>query len=187
MPESTLGSQSYDSLKAKIVEFHEASKPEILDRSLRDRPLTGKPSHYLAEMEQLTTKAGLGEEIDRHRFQQALPSTVAPIIATQKATPLADLGKLTDELFSLCSNGLTINRVPHDDPLPHHSDSRVQPSRPILYPMARLSATVPRLETLLCKPTAKDLPFPHLFHGPSQELPQLVPLAKQNLPSGQIS
>lgn len=121
LPASTLSSQDYDSLKAKIVELHEASKPEILDRFLRDRPMTGRPSQYLAEMEQLAAKAGLGEEIVRHRFQKALPSNVGPIIATQKTTPLADLGKLADELLSLCANGLAINRVPRNEPSPSNS------------------------------------------------------------------
>ena len=59
----TLTAQDYDCLKNKVVELHEASKPEILDRFLRDRPLTGKPSHYLAEMTQLAAKAGVSDEV----------------------------------------------------------------------------------------------------------------------------
>lgn len=114
LPATTLASQDYKALKEKISELHEASKPELLDRFLRDRPMTGKPSAYLAEMGRLAAKASLSEDLVRHRFQQALPPTVAPIIATQKATPLDDLGKLADELCSL-ANDLSINHVPRPD------------------------------------------------------------------------
>lgn len=110
LPASTLASQDYSVLKTKVCELHEATKPEILDRFLQDRPLTGKPSVYLAEMEHLATKAGLGNDLVRHRFQKALPPNIAPIIATQKSTPLDDLGKLADELCSFTDN-IAINRA----------------------------------------------------------------------------
>ena len=113
LPTTILTSQDYSALKDKVVELYESSKPEILDRFLRDRPMTGKPSHYLGEMTQLATKVGVSDELVRHKFQQALPPTIGPIIASQKTTPLPDLGKLADELCALTSN-LAINRV-HDD------------------------------------------------------------------------
>ena len=136
---SELTSQDYDELKKKVIELHEASKPEILDSFLRDRPLTGKPSHYLKEMQRLATKAGIGDDLVRHKFQQALPSNLAPIIATQKSTPLSDLGKLADELYSFSANSMAINRVPHKIPssssgqitslTPFHPDQRPQVCR----------------------------------------------------------
>ena len=58
----------YDILKRKILAFHEASKPEIFDNFLRERPMTGKPSHYLATMQQLAIKAGVGDDLLRHKF-----------------------------------------------------------------------------------------------------------------------
>ena len=85
--------------------------------------MTGKPSAYLADMGRLAAKANLGEDLVRHRFQQALPPTIAPIIATQKTTPLDDLGKSADELCSL-ANDLTINRVPRPDASSNRTDMR---------------------------------------------------------------
>lgn len=123
LPTSTLTSPDYTALKAEVIALTEASKPEILDRFLRDRPLSGKPSHYLAEMSQLAAKAGLGDELVRHKFQQALPPTIGPIIASQKTTPLPDLGKLADELCSL-TNNLVINRVPSDSSQQHSHTGR---------------------------------------------------------------
>lgn len=111
---TTLSSHSYDTLKEKIKEQHEASKPEILDQFLRDKPMVGRPSHYLAEMEQLANKVGVNEDLVRHKFQQALPSNLAPIIASMKNTPLNDLGKLADELHAF-SNG-SVNSVPSSVP-----------------------------------------------------------------------
>jgi len=114
LPASTLASQDYLTLKSRVSDLHESSKSEILDRLLCDRPMTSKHSVYLAEMQHLATKAGLGDDLVRHRFQQALPPTVAPIIAAQKTTPLEDLGKLADELCSL-TNKLAINHVPRSN------------------------------------------------------------------------
>lgn len=109
-----LTSTDYDDLKKKILNLHEASKPEIFENFLREKPLTGKPSHFLVEMQHLAAKAGVGEDLVRHKFQQALPSNIAPIIATQKSTPLNDLGKLADELYSFSSNDVAINHVSHN-------------------------------------------------------------------------
>ena len=147
LPSSTLTSQDYSTLKDNVVELHEASKPEILDRFLRDRPLTGKPSHYLAEMTQLATKAGVSDELVRHRFQSALPPNIGPIIATQKAASLVDLGKLADELCALTSN-LAINHVPKTDSYrhrPHQSntapaDYRQQPAHHVSQDLRPFSA-----------------------------------------------
>lgn len=122
---SELTSQKYDELKAKIIELHEASKPEILDSFLRDRPLTGKPSQYLKEMQRLAAKAGIGDDLVRHKFQQALPSNLAPIIATQKSTTFDDLGKLADELYSFGAQNVAINRVP----CATHSSEQTPPNR----------------------------------------------------------
>ena len=102
---TVLQSQDYDKLNDAVTAYHEATKPELLDKFLSDHTLTGRPSHFLAEMLTAANKVGVKEDLVRHKFQQALPSTIGPIIATQKTTPLADLGKLADELMAVVPSG----------------------------------------------------------------------------------
>lgn len=99
----------YDSLKKAVIAYHEASRGELFESFLRETPLVGKPSHYLMEMRKVAKKVGVGDDMVRHRFQQALPPSLAPVIATQKTLGLDDLGRLADELVPLLKDQLTCN------------------------------------------------------------------------------
>lgn len=102
LPEKILTSKIYTDLKTAVVSFHEETKPELFEQFMRDTPLVGRPSHFLAEMKRVAAKVGVSDELVRHKFQQAVPHTMAPILASQKGSSLDDLGKLADELVSLC-------------------------------------------------------------------------------------
>jgi hypothetical protein len=91
----------YTDLKKAVIAYHEASRGELFEAFLRETPLVGKPSHYLKEMRKVAKKVGVGDDMVRHRFQQALPPSLAPVIATQKTVGLDDLGHLADELVPL--------------------------------------------------------------------------------------
>ena len=99
--DSIINSADYDKLKAAVVAYHESTKGELFDTFLQTTPMTGKPSHYLLEMRKIAKKVGANDDLVRHRFTQALPSNLAPIIATQKSLTLDGLGTLADELVPL--------------------------------------------------------------------------------------
>ena len=99
--DTIIQSEDYDRLKETVNRYHEQTRGQLFERFLRETPLVGKPSHYLLEMRKIANKVGVGEEMIRHRFQQALPQHLAPIIASQKTTSLDDIGTLADELTVL--------------------------------------------------------------------------------------
>ena len=99
LSQSILNDQRYDNLKAAVINAFEQTKPEIFDKLISTTVMMGKPSQFLNEIQKAASKVGVGEELVRHKFLQALPHTISPIIATQKGTPLKDLGQLADELM----------------------------------------------------------------------------------------
>ena len=46
--------------------------------------MTGRPSSYLCELQQIASKVGAGEELVCHKFLQALPANIRPVLASQK-------------------------------------------------------------------------------------------------------
>lgn len=105
-------SQDYDALKTAVETTFEKSKPELFHRLLGEATITGRPSQRLAEMRRIAGQVGANEDLVRNRFNQILPSSIAPIIAAQTSTPLDDLGRLADELLPLasrCDSVLTVN------------------------------------------------------------------------------
>ena len=70
----------------------------------------------------MAKKVGVNDDMVRHRFQQALPPTLAPVIATQKTLPLDDLGRLADELVPLLQQQVSCElRSSLDDSVKHVS------------------------------------------------------------------
>lgn len=93
--------EDYDLLRAAVVAFYERSKPELFEKLMSSTVMTGRPSSYLREMEQVAAKVGFGEEFIRHKFLQALPSSISPALATQQDLTLSQLGSMADELIPL--------------------------------------------------------------------------------------
>lgn len=120
--ESIITAADYDQLKKAVVSHHESTKPELFDQFLRGSTLSGRPSHHLNEMRRVASKVGVTDEFLRHRFQQALPVNIAPIIASQPSLDLDAVGKLADELMSLFPRD-NVNAIKNQE---HHS----QPSIP---------------------------------------------------------
>ena len=126
LDDSVIHGADYDALKRAVIAYHEASRGELFESFLRETPLVGKPSHYLMEMRKVAKKVGVGDDMVRHRFQQALPPSLGPVIATQKTVGLDDLGRLADELVPLLKDQVTcsVTRF-HRDSSKHaiHSDN----------------------------------------------------------------
>ena len=79
--------------------MYEKTKPELLDRLMKTTSISGRPSVYLQEMINTASRIGVTDDIIRHKFLQALPSTISPVIASQKELNLSQLGNLADELL----------------------------------------------------------------------------------------
>ena len=63
------------------------------------------------EMMNLASQVGANDDLIRHKFQQALPEHIAPILMTQKTATLEELGKLADELMALKGLGEKVSMV----------------------------------------------------------------------------
>lgn len=110
VPENVLENENYDELKQAVISFHESTKPELFEQLISSKAMTGRPSVYLREIQKVASQVGAGDDLVRHKFISALPSTIAPIIATQKTLSLVQLGSMADELMPLHNQ---INIVNH--------------------------------------------------------------------------
>lgn len=90
--------ESFIGLKTAVIEVHERSKPELFEKLISTTRMTGRPSLFLQELNQIAQKVGIGEELVRHKFIQALPPAISPVLASQKALSIEQLGSLADEL-----------------------------------------------------------------------------------------
>jgi hypothetical protein len=101
LSENVLNTNDYGDLRKAVCDHHEATKPELLDRFLTSTPMTGRPSHYLSEMQRLGSQIGANDDLIRHKFIQVLPPNIAPLMMTLKGSDLDDLGRLADELVTM--------------------------------------------------------------------------------------
>ena len=98
---AVLTSHRFSSLKEAVVELYEKSKPEVFDQLISKVQLTGRPSLYVRELQDLASKVGVGDDLVRHKLLQSLPPTVGAVLAAQRELTLHQLGKLADELMPL--------------------------------------------------------------------------------------
>ena len=113
IPPSVFESKDYEILKQSVVSSYEKSKPEILEKLMSQTTLTGRPSVFLQEMMSQATKINVGEDKVRHKFIQALPQSISPVIAAQSSLSIEALGKLADDLLPYFSTNANINAVYH--------------------------------------------------------------------------
>ena len=112
LPQDIIASMKYENLKKEVLAYYEKTRPELLDKLMAETSISGKPSAYLRELGRLAQDIGAGEDIVRHKFLQALPPSIAPVVASQKKTPLSELGTLADELLPLLNKTPRINAAP---------------------------------------------------------------------------
>lgn len=110
LPEDVAASQNYTQLKKTVIDIYEQTKPEMFDKLINKTTLSGRPSIFLQELNSLAKKVGVGEDLIRHKFVNALPSNIAPVLAAQKTLSLTQLGVLADELMPLLSE--QVSHVP---------------------------------------------------------------------------
>ena len=112
LPAPIIDDKNYDRLKEAIIFMYERTKPEMLDKLMKTTSISGRPSLYLQELSTLAGRIGASDDIVRHKFLQALPKTISPVIASQKDLSLQQLGKLADELLPFLNNNqvLAVNQ-----------------------------------------------------------------------------
>ena len=96
-----LETHDYDEIKAGVIAMHERTKPELFSKLIAKTTMSGRPSSYLQELNEIASKVGVADDLVRHQFIQALPSTISIVLAAQKDLTLPQLGKLADELSPL--------------------------------------------------------------------------------------
>ena len=111
IPQSVLDSYDYVKLKEAVISAYERTKPEMLDKLMASTCISGRPSVYLNELMSLASRIGVGDDIVRHKFIQALPQSVSLVVASQKQLDLDSLGKLADELLPYFAKNMSIQQV----------------------------------------------------------------------------
>lgn len=109
----TLSCNQYDTLKSDVLSLYEHSKSQLFEKLISPLSISSKPSLFLEQLSKVASKVGVNDDLVRHRFISALPTSIAPVVASQQDTPLKQLGKLADELLPFCQ--LQIAQV-HSDP-----------------------------------------------------------------------
>jgi len=107
-----LPDRNYTETKQVVVNIYEETKPEMFEKLIRQTTMSGRPSHFLQELCTLATKVGgVCDDLVRHKFINALPATVAPVVAAQRTLTLQQLGSLADELTPLFDKTNTVMKV----------------------------------------------------------------------------
>ena len=96
-----LNEHKFKKLKTAVKELYEKSKSELFDELISKVQLTGRPSHFVMELQELAGKVGVGDDLVRHKLFQSLPPAVGAVLAAQHGRTLHQLGKLADELMPL--------------------------------------------------------------------------------------
>lgn len=86
------------STKETVINIYERTKPELFSKLINETTMSGRPSHYLQELTSIANKVGVSEDLVRHQFINALPSSILPVVAAQKELTVQQLGTLADEL-----------------------------------------------------------------------------------------
>ena len=98
LDQTILQSNKYDELKAEILSRFEQSKPELFRKILANKTLTGKPSNFLAELQSIAKKVGVGDDLVKHQFLEAVPSSISSVLVCQEDLTLAQMAKLADSM-----------------------------------------------------------------------------------------
>ena len=94
-----LANSNYEELKATVIATYEQTKPEFYSKFMSDTKMTGRSSYFLQELMATASKLSVSEDLVRHKFIHALPTSIFPLIATQKSLSLQQLGSLANELM----------------------------------------------------------------------------------------
>ena len=126
IPPTVLDGEDYEEMKTAIISFYEQTKPELFAKLISTTAMTGRPSMYLRQLQQLATKVHAGDDLVRHQFIKSLPPTIAPVIAAQPSLSLMQLGSIADELMPLHLQIHNVNNATSETQHQLHQRSRRQ-------------------------------------------------------------
>lgn len=92
--------------------------------------LTENPSVFLHGLALLAAKIGAHDDLIKHKFISALPSNIAPVVASQRQLPIQQLERLADELLHLARQNIAsvsnynIHSQRRRSPSPRRQDNR---------------------------------------------------------------
>lgn len=101
-----LTGKNFNTLKTSVLALYERTKPEMFEKLISTTTMTGRPSLFLQEIMQVAAKLNVNDDLIRHKFIQALPSTISPVIAASKDLSLTQLGNLADELMPFTNSNI---------------------------------------------------------------------------------
>ena len=126
-----ISNEDYPALKDAVSNLFERTKPELFERliSKASTNVTGRPSLFLAELREIASKVGVGDELVRHKFLQCVDPSIAAVLAAQDI-PLLQLGRLADELlpFMKKSAAYMVQTEHHASPPPRRAPPRKPPT-----------------------------------------------------------
>lgn len=108
VPADILDRKHYKDLKQHIIDLFEQTKPELFNQLISNTIMQGKPSVYLEEIKRTASKVGVTDDLVKHKFLQAIPSSISAVLASQKSLDLQALGKLADELMVFSNNPVNV-------------------------------------------------------------------------------
>ena len=82
LPNDIIASQNYEELKRTLIEAHEQTKPELLEKLMSTSTISERLSAYLYEMLSVAKRTGNSDDTVRHKFLRALPSTIFPVLTS---------------------------------------------------------------------------------------------------------
>lgn len=109
--EEVIASEKYEDLREAIISFYTKTKAELFEKLISKSVMTGRPSAYLRNLQQVGTKVGASTDLIRHKFIQSLPTMLGTALAAQKSLTLNDMGKMADELMSIGDQGNSVNNL----------------------------------------------------------------------------
>ena len=80
---SLLDSSSYATLRDAVCSLYERTRSELFDQLISKVQLTGRPSLFVRELQEIGCKVGVGDDLMRHKLLQSLPPTVGTVLAAQ--------------------------------------------------------------------------------------------------------
>ena len=101
---TTISTPNYENLKKAIIEKFEKSKPELFRKMLQNKSMTGKPSFFMSELELIAEKVGVGADLVKHQFLEAVPPSISSVLLSHDDLSLTQMGKLADSMLPYIQN-----------------------------------------------------------------------------------
>jgi hypothetical protein len=111
IPMDVIKNAKYEELKSTLLASYERSYAEIMAKFMKTTSLSRRPSQFLQEIMTMANKLNVGSDIIWHKFLEALPPSVAILLATRSDLSLEQLGKVADQIFTYHGSKNPVNAI----------------------------------------------------------------------------